>query len=227
MKPKANRRKLGNYFIRSNIQIKLASMNLAYMLLVIVFLVAGILFPVYQDILHGADPCFQRSAARIFILLLDRMAFFTVALLALGFLHQIVTTHRFCGPLVNFGHTFTKISQGDLTRKVYLRRSDLLKAEAIQINGMIDALNTLLAEIKDRHGALKTAVDTAVSGSLSNDDLKARIGRIQKLAAACEAELAVFKLAAVDNAKTATVSGGTRSTVKRPDAIAGKDAVLS
>ena len=50
-------------------------------------------------------------------------------------------SHRFCGPLINFGHTFAKMAEGDFSSKVHLRKNDFLKAEAAQVNAIIDRLN--------------------------------------------------------------------------------------
>ena len=113
MKHKMNNRKLKNYLIKKDVQLKIAISNLIYMLLMVTVIVLTILSPLYLDIFQSVDLCNQYFSANMFILLLERLAFSLVVLLILAFVHQIVLTHKFCGPLVNFAKTFKKVSEGD------------------------------------------------------------------------------------------------------------------
>ena len=68
--------------------------------------------------------------------------------------HLIITTHRICGPLVNFTHTFDRLAKGDLTHKVYLRKGDYLKSECERINLMIDGISGVITRIFANHKKL-------------------------------------------------------------------------
>ena len=77
------------------------------------------------------------------------LTFSLTAAFVLAFVCQLIVTHQVCGPLVNFKNSFDRISQGDLTRKVRLRKNDLLKAEAMQFNQMLDHLSAHIEDVKN------------------------------------------------------------------------------
>lgn len=153
MRHQKNRRKLRNLFI-SSIQFKLAFANLVYILLVIGVVVLSVLSPFYADMYGSSSLYDQHLAANIFIVLIERSFVALLAILIFSFIHQVIISHRFCGPLVNFNKTFEKISHGDLTRKVFLRRHDFLKNEAAQVNEMIDSLTSFVRKAKENHDRL-------------------------------------------------------------------------
>jgi len=105
--------------------------------------------------MYGSSSLYdQHLAANIFIVLIERSFVALLAILIFSFIHQVIISHRFCGPLVNFNKTFEKISHGDLTRKVFLRRHDFLKNEAAQVNEMIDSLTSFVRKAKENHDRL-------------------------------------------------------------------------
>jgi methyl-accepting chemotaxis protein len=128
----------------------------------------------------------------MFIVLLERLAFALLILLILAFLHQIVLTHKFCGPLVNFVKTFKKISEGDLTRKIFLRRYDFLQNEAIQVNEMIDGLSSLVAKIKKENSLLLSILEEAAGGAKMPQETDAALKKAAKHAAQCRQHLSKF-----------------------------------
>jgi methyl-accepting chemotaxis protein len=114
--------------------------NLVYMLLIVTVTFAILLSPLISDMVSSDNIEIQYQAAQTFLTLLKRFIPAVFAMFVLIFLHQISFTHRICGPLVNFGYTFHKISEGDLTRKISLRKGDYLQKECDQINEMQDNL---------------------------------------------------------------------------------------
>ena len=110
--------------------------NLVYMLLIVTVTFAILLSPLIKDMVSSDNIEVQYHAAQTFLSLLKRFVPAAFAMFILIFLHQISFTHRICGPLVNFGYTFQTISEGDLTRKVHLRKGDYLQKESGQINEM-------------------------------------------------------------------------------------------
>jgi len=192
MKYKMNNRKLKNYLIKKDIQLKIAISNLVGMLLMVAVVVLTILSPLYLDIFQSIDLCNQYLSAKIFIILLERLAFALLILLILAFLHQIVLTHKFCGPLVNFVKTFKKISEGDLTRKIFLRRYDFLQNEAIQVNEMIDGLSSLVAKIKKENSLLLSMLEKAAGGAKMPQETDAALKKATKHADQCRQHLSKF-----------------------------------
>ena len=192
MEHKMNNRKLKNYLIKKDVQLKIAISNLIYMLLMVTVIVLTILSPLYLDIFQSVDLCNQYFSANMFILLLERLAFSLVVLLILAFVHQIVLTHKFCGPLVNFAKTFKKVSEGDLRRKVFLRRYDFLKNEATQVNEMIDGLSSLVEKIKKENGLLLSMLEEATDSGKPPEETDAALKKAAEHANQCQQHLAKF-----------------------------------
>ena len=138
--------------------------NLTLMLLVFAVVIGAVLYPFYHEIFRIDDIYAQHYSAKFFIVLLDRLSLALIAVLLISLIYQMIINHRFCGPLVNFSHTFKKISQGDLTRKIFLRRYDFLKNEASQVNDMIDFLSDHIMTLKKDHEQLLSKLNE-VSGS--------------------------------------------------------------
>jgi methyl-accepting chemotaxis protein len=192
MKHKMNNRKLKNYLIKKDVQLKIAISNLAYMLLLVAVIVLTILSPLYLDIFQSIDLCNQYFSAKMFIILLERLAFALFFLLILAFLHQIVLTHKFCGPLVNFVKTFKRISAGDLTRKIFLRRYDFLQNEANQVNEMIDGLSSLVAKIKKENSLLLSMLEEAAGSGKAPEKADAALKKAAEHAIQCRQHLSNF-----------------------------------
>ena len=189
MKQKKNNRKLKNYLIKKDVQLKIAMSNFIYMLLMVAVIVLTILSPLYLDIFNSADLCNQYFSAKMFIVLLERLAFSLIVLLVLAFLHQIVLTHKFCGPLVNFAKTFKKISEGDLTRKIFLRRYDFLQNEAKQVNEMLDGLSNLVGKIKRENSLLLSTLEEVTAGDRPSEKTSAAVKKAAEHANRCRRHL--------------------------------------
>jgi hypothetical protein len=141
MNDKQNQRRFKNFMIRKDVQLPIIATNLAFLGLVCAVLIAVLLSPLYHDMLSAEDLWVQHVSGNLFLILLQRIALAMLLILILATAHQVILSHRFCGPLVNFGHTFAKMVKGDFSRKVHLRKNDFLKAEASQVNAIIDRLN--------------------------------------------------------------------------------------
>ena len=154
MRRTANRRQLKNYLIANKIHFKMMLANLTLMLLVITVVIGGVLYPFYHEIFKINDIYAQHYSAKFFVVLLDRLSIALIAVLLISLIYQMIINHKFCGPLVNFSNTFKKISKGDLTRKIYLRRYDFLKNEAAEVNDAIDFLSDHIKTLKRDHEQL-------------------------------------------------------------------------
>lgn len=141
MKLKKNQRRFKNFMIRKDVQLPVIVINLIFLGFVCAVLILVLLSPLYHDMLSAEDLWVQHVSGSLFLILLQRLALAMLLILILATVHQVILSHRFCGPLVNFGHTFTKMADGDFSRKVHLRKNDFLKAEASQVNAIIDRLN--------------------------------------------------------------------------------------
>ena len=125
-----NHRKLRNYLLSNSIQLRVILIMLLHMLLVLATTMAVTLSPLVKDMLFSTDLQVQYQAAQRFLEMVRTLIPAVAAIFLLVFLHQVVITHRVCGPLVNFSNTFKRIAEGDLTRTIRLRRGDYLSAES-------------------------------------------------------------------------------------------------
>jgi methyl-accepting chemotaxis protein len=138
------KRKLRNYLINKDLQLRLIRNNIFYVLLCVILTVSILLYPLIHDMIFLPDLESRYHAAQTFLLLVKWLVPAFIILLVLLMGHTIITTHRICGPLVNFTHTFDRLAQGDLTRKVYIRKGDYLKSECERINLMIDGISAII-----------------------------------------------------------------------------------
>jgi len=197
MKPRKNRRKIRNYFLKKNVQIKMIGTNIFYIFSILLITITSLLLPIisFMDSSYSFDV--QYHAANIFIVIAERLPLPLSALIILVVIHQLVITHQVCGPLVNFSNTFKKISQCDLARKIFLRKNDMLTEEAEHINEMIDGLSRHIVTIKKTHHKLLCALnETAAKSSDPGErhSFEASLKTAQKQARLIEQHLAVFVL---------------------------------
>jgi methyl-accepting chemotaxis protein len=193
MPQKKYKRKITNYLINRNVQLKLATTNLFYMVLVIAVVILIAVFPFYQDIFSLDDLCSQYLSTRLFLVLTERLIVALIFILVLAFFHQIFTTHQICGPLYNFSRTFECIKNGDLTRKVFLRRTDMLKNEAKEINEMIDGLTAIVEGVKKEQYLLSNKLEKAIQGSVENHAYNQILQDLEKQANLCQKHLERIK----------------------------------
>jgi methyl-accepting chemotaxis protein len=144
-------RRLKNLFINKGLQFRIIMTSLFYMFLVMMVTTGVIVFPDLYTMFSSQDLSAQHQAAQNYLVLATRIIPSTIFLFTLLFIHQLFITHRICGPLVNFTTTFNKIGNGDLSRKVVLRKGDYLKGECEAINGMIEGLSHKFREISEEH----------------------------------------------------------------------------
>jgi methyl-accepting chemotaxis protein len=194
MKRTPNRRQLKNYLIANKIHFKLMLANLILLLLVVAVIIGSVLFPFYHEIFKIDDIYAQNYSAKFFIVLLERLSFALVVVFIISLIYQMIINHKFCGPLVNFSNTFQKISQGDLTRKIYLRRYDFLKNEAAQVNNMIDFLSDHIMTFKKNHSRLISTLNEVSGIEMEQAEYKETIEIIRKQADICHNHLSIFKI---------------------------------
>ena len=201
MKRTVNQRKLKNYLMANKSQLKIALANLLLVVLVVAVIFFTILRPFYQDIFLMDDLYSQHYSAKFFLVLLDRSSIAFIAILLLALIHNILANHKLCGPLVNFSNTFKKIAQGDLTRKVFLRRYDFLKTEAHQINEMIDFLSGHIKAIKKDNDRLLSALEEVGNGEIERNTYENAFKIVKKQANLCNEHLSKFKIDGINDSE--------------------------
>lgn len=149
-----DKRSLRNYLINKDLQLHLMRQSLIYVLVIVIVTVSILLYPLIRDMMFSDDLDRQYRAAQTFLALARWLIPAILVLLVLFMGHLIIMTHRICGPLVNFTHTFNRLAEGDLTRRVRLRKRDYLKTECDRINTMIDGISGIITRLLVNHERL-------------------------------------------------------------------------
>ncbi|MBN2468373.1 MAG: methyl-accepting chemotaxis protein [Deltaproteobacteria bacterium] len=190
-------RKIRNYLINKDIQMKIVLTNLVYMVIITTVALVVLLSPLFQDMFLSDSLDVQYKAAETFLTLLKRLVPAVVLVFVLVFIHQVLITHRICGPLVNFTHTFQRIAEGDFTRKVCLRKGDYLGEECEKINVMVDSLRHFVSTIRKDHGKLVTLLEE-ILGRVEDLDTRTKLTEslniVKREADLVEKDLSIFKI---------------------------------
>lgn len=194
MKSPANRRKLRNLFISKDLQRPMIIAHMAYLLFVFVVIIATVLSPYYTDIFTADELLAQYFSAKTFIVLLGRLSIASLFIAFISFFHFVIFTHKFCGPLVNIGHTIARISEGDFSRKIYLRNGDFLKNEAKQINAMMNSLSNSIAIIKKENQLLIEDLEEYKQADGTQADMEGKLKSIRNRANRCRMQLDHFNM---------------------------------
>jgi nitrogen fixation/metabolism regulation signal transduction histidine kinase len=170
MKPKKKARKLHNYLIARDIQLRIVITNFLYLCLISLVLVLVVLSPYFYDIFNNDELWVQYLSAKTFLVLLDRLVIALPLIFLISFIHFIVLTHRFCGPMINIKNTIQEVARGNFTRKVFLRKNDFLKEEAATLNHMIDQLSGHFETIREDNAALLAMLEEKRDAGLQGVD---------------------------------------------------------
>ena len=180
-----HKRSLLNYLIDRDLQVRVIVYGLIYMVAVVTVVVVIMLIPVVREMDWSQSAEVRRHAALLFIFTAKRVVPAAGVIIVLYLLHLVVITHRICGPLINFSHTFRRVGEGDFTRTVHLRQGDYLRKESERINAMVNDLSRMISAVKDLHGRIeRDAAALAGRGGMGEEsaaDLARLRGEIEEL----------------------------------------------
>ncbi len=163
MKTEQNKRKIRNLLINPTVQMKIISYNVFFMMVAVILTVTLVYDHVYKMFMFtpfGALPIELYAILFIIVVLYVYI--------------QMFITHQFCGALVNFVNSFKVMAKGDLTRKVILRKHDLLKTEAIEFNEMIENLTGMISAVKEDHSLVISLLKEIIANTNTETVEKAR-----------------------------------------------------
>jgi methyl-accepting chemotaxis protein len=168
------KRSFRNYLVDTDLQLHLIRQSLIYVLAILFVMVSILLYPLIRDMMFSNDLDREYRAAQTFLILVQWLIPAIVIMIVLFMGRLIVMTHRICGPLLNFTRTFNKLAEGDLTRKVYLRKHDYLKVECDKINEMIDGIVGIISHLMVNNEKLKVTLQD-IKGRVNDLDTKEKI----------------------------------------------------
>ena len=182
MKPKKRVRKIHHYLIAKDIQLRMVITNFLYLCLISLVLILTILSPYFYDIFKNDELWVQYLSAKMFIVLLDRLTIALPLIFIFSFIHFIILTHRFCGPMINIKNTIEEIAKGNFTRKVHLRKNDFLKEEAKTVNHMIDQLSGRFEDIKEENHKLLIMVEEKLAANKQGVEINSILNEVKEKA---------------------------------------------
>jgi methyl-accepting chemotaxis protein len=219
VKREGNRRKLKNLIVNKK-QLILVVISTIYFFLSVIVTLTAIIAPVYSDIFQSNDAVAQREAAKLFILLSEKLGIALSAIFLITITSLVWGTHRFFGPLINFLKIFKRVAGGDLTARVILRRGDLLKSEACTANEMIQSLAMTISDVKQQNDLLVTALNGIVEGRCPKSGTDDEILEAHNQARTCEALLA--KLVTTEMSGNGQIPGESPE-ISCPKSFSSKD----
>lgn len=198
---KTYKRDFRNYLINRSLQLRMIIINLIYLLIAVIVTVVIVLYPLLRDVLFSGNLDMQHQASQTFLTLIKWLIPIIIILCLFFIVHMIWMTHHFCGPLINFTHTFDRLSRGDLSHKVYTRKGDYLKNESERINLMIDGISGIIIRYFSHHRELMDTLqklNEQVREADSKEKIELSLQTIKKDMDYISETLASFK---VDNNK--------------------------
>ncbi len=147
----ANKRKIRNLLINASVQMKIIIYNVAFMWVAVMLTIVMVYSHAFNKFSHTGISFWELY-----------VVFFLSSVLYI--FSQLWVTHQFCGAMVNFVNSFKANAKGDLTRRVHLRKDDLLKNEAAEFNVMIDNLSSYILAVKQDQRLILSMVKDLLEG---------------------------------------------------------------
>ena len=156
MEQKKNKRKLRSLLINFQIQHKIITLDILFMMVVMILTIVIVNNHIIEKVAEMSEMGISNAGSLMIPLSIKLYVILAITFI-LAILIQLWVTHRVCGAFVNFTNVFKKISDGDLNQMVVLRKSDLLKKEATIFNEMIGKINQQFEALKEENRKLRMA----------------------------------------------------------------------
>lgn len=122
-------------------QSRLLAVNLTYFGVVLLTFAGALFVPLVLQLDSNSTSWDQKMlASSQFLALHSRLWPAMAVLFVLVAIHTVIVSHRVAGPLYQFRKVFRAVAEGDLGRRVAIRKNDYLTKEMVAINEMISSL---------------------------------------------------------------------------------------
>ncbi len=186
------------FIINKDLQFSLLTISIFYLLLFLVVIGSILFIPVMIE-LDRVDYSSDQAVLAASKILYLHSKFWPAVLLVLIViaLHSIRTSHKIAGPLYRFNRLFETMKEGNLPKKITLRKGDYLLKEAELINQMLDSLQKGVKEIQAAQSGLNVAISECkdVVSHASKDEIFKRMNDITEKGDQLGEKLAYFKIA--------------------------------
>ncbi len=192
-----NKRKIKNCLINKKLQLPIVMHSIICLAIASIVIVFVVLYPFIFDMMFSKDPEVQHKATQTLSIIIKRLIPTVIILFTLFISQMIIITHKICGPLENFRQTFEQITQGNLSRRVIIRRGDYLTDECGQINEMINGISNMVKRLIENNGALMTTLESLKHRAKDLDteeEIKSALETLKQEARYIEKTLNLFKV---------------------------------
>ena len=185
-----------NYFIKKKFQMNFLS-KFVILIFLEAILTAGLFMYVSTDTITTG---YLNSTLRIektpdfFFVSLLLIAL--IAIVGIGIAAMIIfllLSHRIAGPLYHFEKTLKEAEDGDLTVRIYLRKTD-------ELTKLKEAINSALSSIDSRLGRIGKGLSEAEE-LLSNPDDSQAVSKAKSKVNLIKDEIAYFKVSPISKSK--------------------------
>jgi len=163
-------RKLKNFLINNDVQLRVIFTSLIYMILIFMVTVGFAFKPAITTMLDSSLDIGARSeAAKVLLNLLNVMLPALLVASTLFFIHLVIILHRICGPLVAFSKFYGLVKNGKYDHPLKLRKKDLLIKECREFNDMMESLNQKKLDQEKIDTEILNALSTIQLDKLDDD----------------------------------------------------------
>ena len=163
-----------------SLQFHLLAAVLIYFLAAIAGVIVVVFGPLVWDFSGPSTSTLEEyEAAGVFLRLHQQFWPVILGLVVLIIAHAILISHRIGGPLYRFRSVFQAVGGGDLSMRVRLRKHDLAKREALELDRMIAQLRQRIRGIRQQCHELETAAQTVASDEAKRLELSKRIENLR------------------------------------------------
>ena len=169
--------KRNHYFIKKDFQTKFI-LKFCFLLLAGVIVSTGLLFLFSQDTLTSS---FQNSKLVIEITAMAILptiiytSLITLALLAVAtIIVALFVSHRIAGPMFRFEKELKEIGEGDLTKKVTLRKND-------QAENLAECITEMTASLHEKVSLIRIGLERILESARKQNSSKELIEELESL----------------------------------------------
>ena len=169
-----------------SLQYRLLVIHLIYFVTILLIFAGALFLPLILQLQSGSLSVLEQGeVAGQFLALHARVWPAMLVVLVLLALHSVLVSHRIAGPLYRFRSIFKAITEGDLSIRANLRKTDYLGKESDSLNEMIAGLRAKLAGIQKHSEEVRAAI-LALNPSIERGSVKEMHQHIADLQAQTE-----------------------------------------
>jgi methyl-accepting chemotaxis protein len=193
MRDRSRRRK---YIVDKKLQYRLLAYNGIYFIVIVAVIGMALFIPLASQ-LSSPDLTPRQQGETADIILYIHAVFWPAVLLLLCVLaaHSVLISNKIAGPLHRFQRMFERITKGDLSATIKIRKGDYLLAEQTKIAQMIEALRTRIEGIRDEQEALAEGLKELrrIGMDKMSDDVKRELNWLEERNTRLKEEISFFK----------------------------------